>query len=490
MKIVLIKPPYSSKEEFGDMSYMGSCEPPLGLCCLAAVLRENSIDVEIIDSIALKIGFEETVNKAVNNNPMFVGFSAETPTICNAAKLAEMIKRKRPDITTIIGGTHISALPEKTMESFPQLDIGVIGEGEMTLLELLNTLSNGRDVRNVRGLVIRRNNKPVMTDRRESIKCLDSLPVPAWDLLPFLPHHYYLSFYSVRKTPSISLVTSRGCGFKCSFCYQGVFGRKVRRHSAAYVMNMIRDLYHNYGIREIRFQDDIFLSDENRLVTLCEMLINENLDISWSCLSSVEKIKKETLSIMKKAGCWQILLGIESGSQVILREIKKNVRLSQIESGLRLIHDAGIRSVGYFMIGYPAETRDTIKETIKFARKMPIDDFRMNYLVPFPGTEIHSVASRTGILNKDWNEMNFFKGPCFVPEKLSKKDIIYYRRLAYFLFYFRPGILLSYLSMVFTRPSFITNYLRGGWILIKYFSQITTEHFKLKKTTPQNIQNS
>ncbi len=467
-KVVLVKPPISAREIYGDLAEAGSNEPPLGLAYLAASLRENGIEVAILDALALKLTFENTLKSILSLKPKFVGITAVTLDVHHAAKVAEMIKKEAPEIITILGGVHITAVPEETMAKFPQFDIGVINEGEATLVELIKALESNAHLGVVKGIIFREGGSLVMTPLRPFNDNLDSLPMLAWDLLPDLPKYYSTPPYSLDRSPSISIMTTRGCGMRCTFCFQGAFGRAVRMHSADYILRTVKHLYHTYGIRNIRILDDNFLSKANRVHEFCEKLIREKMDLTFSCFSRVDAVNEELLKLLKKAGCWQLIYGIESGSQEILNTVKKGISLAQVEKAIRLTKKARIRSLGYFMVGFPKENKRAIQETISFLKKLPLDDFKMNLLAPFPGSELYTTAAQYGYFNKDWKAMNMYTEPCFIPHGLTKEELLYYRRKAFREFYLRPRVIISYLLLI-KNPAHLLKLYKGARALLKFW---------------------
>lgn len=464
-KIILVKPPISARELYGDLAEAGSSEPPLGLAYLASNLRQNGFDADILDALILKLTFKDATEVILKKKPKYVGITAVTIDVYHAAKVAEMIKEKAPQIITIIGGVHVTAVPRETMARFPQFDIGVIGEGEQTLVELLKSLENKVDLRSVDGIIFRQNGNLIMTVPRAFNKDLDSLPMPAWDLLPNLPKYYSIPLYSSDRSPSSSIMTTRGCGMQCTFCFQGAFGRVIRMHSADYILRMIKYLYHTYGIRNIRILDDNFLLKRDRIYEFCQKLIAEKLDLTFSCLSRVDTINEELLKLLKRAGCWQMIYGVESGSQEILDTVKKGVRLEQIEKAIRLTKKARIRSLGYFMIGFPKETKESIEKTIAFAKRLPLDDFKMNILTPFPGSELYTTAYQYGYFNNDWQAMNMYTEPCFIPYGLTKEELVSLRKKAFREFYLRPRIFFSYIRLI-RNPAHILKLYKGSKALL------------------------
>jgi len=446
--IILTTSPLSRQALYGIMSEVGAYDPPLGLAYLAANLRKHNISVEIVDANAMGLTRDELVNLIITKAPRYVGITAVTLDIYSAAKLAHDIKQKNRDIITMLGGVHLTAVPRETMEKFPQFDIGVIGEGETTLLEAIQALNGKKNLQTVNGLVYRLNGEVIFTQPRGMNYTLDSYPPPAWDLIPGFPHNYPVPPYSTYQGPSCSIVTSRGCGRRCTFCFQGTMGRSLRFHSAEYVLTIIKHLFSHYDIRDLRFVDDQFLASKTRSEKICAMLIKEKLNLTFSCLARIDTINPPLLRLLKKAGCRQINFGIESGSQRILDLVKKDIKLEEIFQAVKWTHEEGIRTLGYFMIGFPTETEQTIKESITFAKKLPLDDISIFLLTPFPGTELYGCAHHYGIFKKDWKAMSLFIEPCFVPHGLTKEKMLALRKKAILQFYVRPRIIFSYLRRI------------------------------------------
>ena len=463
--IIFTRPLLTAEEMYGELAPAGADEPSLGLCYLAAVTRENNYKTEIVDAMALKLKNEELAKVIAEKNPKVVGVSAVTLSVYNAGDLAKKIKALNKNIKIIIGGVHVTALPEETMNKFPEFDIGILGEAEETIIEFLKALDNKKEPDNIPGLIIRTNNGLKITAKRPFIKNLDSLPMPAWDLLPDMKKYYHLPAWSLNRSASALLITSRGCSNACTYCDRGCFGNLVRAHSADYVMRMIEELYENYEVRQFRINDDNFILFKPRLKEICQKIIEKKLDIKWSCFGRASNADPDMLALMKRAGCWQISYGVETGSQELHNLENKNLTLGQIEKAIKLTKKAGIRTIGFTMIGHPKETIQTIKDTIKFCKRLALDDFKMVYLTPYPATPLYKEVEKYGTLNNDWRKMNAYTEPCFVPYGLTKEDLIKYRKLAYRQFYLRPKIIFSYLLQI-RSPAQLVVLFKGGLSLL------------------------
>ena len=487
-QVVLVNPPLSNEERYGIKLKAGGQTPPNGLAIIAAVVRKNRT-VAIIDGAAEGLNYDEIVDKILNYDASYVGLTASTVSIFNAMEIARRIKERNKNIKVILGGAHITAAPEETMEKFKGLiDYGVIREGEITFPELLTALDKKKSTKKINGLIYYQQNKKeertlsiptsgatkqsgvttqddekgyslrevpslsvdthsadilIRTPPRDYIMNLDEIPIPAWDLLPNLAEHYTPPVHTLKKFPAAMIVSSRGCSGLCAFCSNSVFGRRYRWHSPRYIINMIKTLKETYGIKEIQFKDDNLLINKVMLKELCEIMINEKINISWNCSGRIDMINPEILKLMKKAGCWQIWYGLESGSDKILKELKKNTTVEQIRYAIKITKEAGISSGGFFMIGNPTETVEDIEKTISLLLELPLDEFHISHLTPFPGCELYKTADQYGTFDRDWKKMSGWQ-ILFVPNGLTKEQLVYYSNLAFRKFYFRPRIIWNF----------------------------------------------
>jgi len=464
--ILLINPPLTLKERYGNLAAGGEKMVPLGLCYLAAAARYEGFNIEIIDAEAQNLNFNDVVNRVVIKSPSVVGFTAVTASIYKVAMLAEAIKKNDPSIYIVLGGPHISAAFTQTMQRFPQFDFGIISEGEISLVKLLKKLLRKKRVDDVPGLVIRENGAVRLSSPVSPITNLDELPLPAWDLLEGFPQKYTLNVHTYGKTPAASLITSRGCNGRCVFCDQSVFGNKVRFYSCQYIIRLIKYLIKNYNIKEISFQDDNFLASAGRVKEICSSIIKEKLDISWTCHARVDAVDAEILKMLKMAGCWEIAYGFESGSQKILNILNKGITLEQNVDAAKVTKKAGIRVRGLFIIGSPGEGVVDFEKTINFVLNNEIDAVSMMNFTPFPGTEIYSKVRQYGVIEDNWSKMNLWT-PTFVPYGLSKEQIKIYSKRFFKSFYFRTKIIWEHLKNVKSFRHFI-KLVHSAWGVVRF----------------------
>jgi anaerobic magnesium-protoporphyrin IX monomethyl ester cyclase len=461
--IVLVNPPYSfwSPEKNHLRPFIGT-HPALGLLTLAGVLRKEGFPVKILESASLGLSLSQTVDLVLRENPEYLGLTCTTASVDNAARIARAVKQKKPGIRVLVGGSHITALPVETFNRYPDFDFGVLGEGEATLGELLGAVEGGMDFPLVESAVFREGGKVRVNPRRRFIQHLDELPFPAYDLLPSFPQAYRPPFLNYLKGPTASLTSSRGCPQTCTFCDRSVFGNRYRYFSEEYLLELISSLRRRYGIQHLIFTDDQFAASRPRLIRLCEKLARADLKIRWNCDARADSVDPDQLKLMKRAGCWMISYGIESGSQKILDQIQKGITLDRVEQALRWTREAGIRAKGLFMVGYPQETEETLDQTLSFIRRAPLDEINLSFLTPYPGTEIYRQIRGSPEFDEDWARMNalhcLFKPRALSRERLEKAYGRIIRR-----FYLRPGITRSYLGHLLRSPENGARLAAGLW---------------------------
>ena len=460
--ICLANAPYFLEERYGKLASVGATLPNLGLLMLAAVLRRAGHRVRIVDASAQGLGYEQTIEEIDRFQPDIIALTAVTPSIVKTVKLASMIKKGHPSTSIVIGGPHFTAVPEQTLLDFPVFDYGAIGEGEHTLEELVEALARGGSPADVPGVAWRENGTVIFSPHRSPIKDLDALPFPAWDLLDGFPSQYHPALFKYKKLPSTHIISARGCPNKCIFCDTSVFSRQIRFHSPEYVLEMVGYLVKDFGIKEIIFEDDQFLISKKRVAEICEGLLKTRWGISWCCSGRVTSVNDlALLKLMKRSGCWQISYGIESGNQEILDFAKKGITLDQIEKAVHLTHKAGILSKGYFIFGLPHETEETMKNTIHFAKHIPLNDMSIFTLTPFPGSEMYAIAEQFGTIEKDFEKMNLLD-VVYVPNGLSKEKLLYYQRRFMREFYLRPRIIGNYVERLMMNPRNMLNMFKAS----------------------------
>ncbi|MFH1711033.1 MAG: radical SAM protein [Nanoarchaeota archaeon] len=440
MKILLVNP--NIKRKIGKSLRASPSLPPMGISYLAAVLRKERHDVKILDMNALNMQPLEIIGYLKIFSADVVGFSVTCPAIYRVFKMAEKIKEIYPDTTIILGGPHPSSLPEESIEK-KFVDFVIMGEGEQTILELIKEIEGKKRFASVEGIAFQKNGKVLYTAKRERICDLDSLPFPAIDLLPLERYKSNETKYSKFMT----ILTSRGCPGKCNYCNKQVFGDCCLMRSAENIIKEIEFLIKKYGYREFHIVDDLFTNDRKRIVKFCNMVIDRKLNIKWKCGNGVRvgSVDLELLKLMKKAGCYSLGFGIESGSQQILNNMKKGQTLEQCENAVRWAKKAGINTVGFFMLGNLGEDEKTMQETIDFAKKIDVDIAQFMILTPYPKTPIREVIEKEGkIFENNWENYGQLGGVAIFEHGKLKKELMekMYKK-AYKEFYWRPEYILK-----------------------------------------------
>ncbi len=398
MKILLVAPPGGYKITIP--------KPPLGLAYIAAHLEKNSShEVKIIDMYSSGMSPDSLLSEIQAFSPEIVGFSAVTPQINIVGSLGKMINEKcDKEICLIAGGPHPSTVPERTLAENPSLDVAVFGEGEDTMLELCNSLDTTKNLSTVAGIAYRENGSIKINQKRPLIGNIDEIPFPAWHKLNM---KQYLDFDYLFNKKAFPIITSRGCTGRCTFCdAQGVWSGRLRMRSAGNIADEISAIRSTYGVNHIVILDDNFTINSKRAELICSEIEKRDLKISWECNGRVDRVNREMLDMMRKAGCTYIAYGIESGSQEILDYTKKNITLEQIRTAVKATKESGMRVGGFIMMGFPPETEEHIKSTVDFIKELNLDWVsELSILVPYPGTEIYKEMKSEGLLiREDWNK--------------------------------------------------------------------------------------
>ena len=467
-KITFINPPYDSiAKGYEFVKEITNNSPSLGLLYLAAEVRQHGYEPEIIESNIMNLTIEEVVDSVVASNPAYVGITLFTVGVWNTAAIARMVKERLPDTIIIIGGPHVSSMGRETMERFSQFDYAVLGEGEKTLIDLLKAIESDASRSEIPELIYRDGPFIAQTQGRAINRDLDYLPMPAWDLLPDFPQAYKPAIYDYPRGPVATIAASRGCPFHCKFCDTSTFGDRVRYYSPARVVEMMKHLKQTYGIRHVMFVDDLFLASRKRASEFCERLIQANLNMTWSCTSRVDTVHEDVLALMKKAGCWEISFGLESGSQEMLEKMVKSAKVKDSENAVKLTAAAGIRTKGLFMLGYPGETIESIEETKQFVRRIPMTIMNLTKFTPYPGSPIYYDLYGANIRDDHWEKMN---GMNFLwsPEGISINELDQHYRDILISFYRRPAISWHYTWLTVLYPQHMIRLAKFGVLFLKH----------------------
>lgn len=433
LKVALINP----------AQYDRYAQPPMGLALIAAVLEEAGYQVTVLDANALGLGLKEVATRVTDAD--VVGLTAMTPTIGAAIGIARYLKQTNSNSTIVLGGAHATLLPEETLSIAPEIDVIVRGEGEKTIVELLQVLEDKQALDGIPGISYRKDDAIVHNPPRSANVDLDSLPFLAYHLLPwqkYRPHPPH-----GRAYPFAAIITSRGCPYRCSYCSKPIFGSKFRAQTPERVVEEIAYYRDRFGFKEIAFYDDVFTLDKKRAYAIADEIIRAGIKIDWTCETRVNLVDKELLRHMKRAGCYAIAYGIESASPDILEIINKDITLEQVEEVVRITREVGLQTIGYFMLGSPGESPETIDQTIQFAKKLKLDFAQFSITTPFPGTRLYELYLDGGKRDSIPWESFIYAGtdgrlnPVFESSRLSRSDLNYWVKRAYREFYLRPSYL-------------------------------------------------
>ncbi len=433
MKILLLSPPTDSVIK----SVIGVTGPPLGLAYLASIARNYGDEVRIIDSIAMDYTFEDVKGQIRKFDPDLIGMTATTSMIPDAYKVAEIAKNHNEEVKIIIGGPHVTFTQEETLRESPYIDFTVAGEGETIFSNLLLYFIGKKEIEDVKGISFRNSGKIVVTPPEQLIRDVDNIPLPALDLLP-------MDKYTAGTKRFGTLMTSRGCPYNCIFCSSSLqFGKIWRGHSTERVMTELRRLVYEYGIHEIEFLDDTFTLNMKRAVEISNNIKAEKLDIKWSGSARVNLFNDEIAKAMKDSGAHTIYFGIESGNQKTLDFIGKGIKLQQAIDSVRKGNAAGLHTLGSFIIGFPYDTAEEVRNTIKFSKKVKVKIAQFTIATPYPGTRLWELAKSNNLIRTmDWKKYTTLN-PVMNLKNFSDKKILGWLGKAYAYFYLRPTYLLN-----------------------------------------------
>jgi len=474
MKILLINPPQVYNK--GETPFLVF---PLGLGYLAAVLRKNKFNIEILDCLGggfhiktkylsnkyiIGLPFDKIRKKIQTSKPQVVMlscyFSVQYHIIFH---IANIIKSINKNIKVIVGGNPVSAKPKEFLKN-ANIDFAVIGEGELPLLNLLNSLINKANMHKINGLGFKKNKKIIINKKLNLVQKLDKLPFPAWDLFPiekYLSSRYKHTMIAPNCRVA-EVITSRGCPYSCTYCAsQIVSGNRWRTRSISNVISEISTLKSKYNVREIHFLDDNLLYNRKRFEQLCKELINSRLNIKWTMPNGIQtnNLDEKLLVLMKKAGCYAIFLPIESTNQKIIKKhTNKKISLSHSKNIVKKAQELGLYLVGFFLIGFFEETKKDINNTIKFATDLGLDEAYFSIVTPLPGTRYYEEHS------KSIDNYNYLspKNANIDTKYLRRKEIEKIRDYAYMYFE---------LHKLFSRPFSYLNFNQIKRIMryLKYF---------------------
>ncbi len=414
--------------------------PPMDLAYHAAVLERSGFTCVIRDYSTTGTSPAQALDEILKMKPRVVFFSSTQPTQANDLAFAERFKESNPGVKVVLRGESVTYQDENILNDYPQIDFILRGESEETFADLAKVLMGGdlRPLEELPGLTYRAEGKIIHTPDRPFIKDLDKLPWPARHLLD---QDLYRSPETGNKLTT--LYTARGCPHPCIFCPAPLAsGRRARLRAVEDLIAEIKDCLGSYGIREFLFHGDTFTYSKKWTLDLCESIVREGLDIRWGCNSRVDTIDREMMEAMKRAGCWVIGFGVESGHEETLKRIRKGVTRQQIVEAFRLCRRVGIRSHAFFVFGFPWEGPEHLQADLKLAKEIDPDFFDFNIAYPLPGTELLNLVCEEGLLDPLLVDQGGYALPATRTHYLSGKDLDQWRRKALLSLYLRPRYIL------------------------------------------------
>ena len=395
MRVLLLSTPHPLEE---------SPLPPLSLGYLASALLRQGVEVKVLDFLVTRYRPEKLRRELEEYRPCLVGVTCVTLNYPIARRMLKVCKGFDPRIFTVIGGPHVTFALEETLLRSPWIDAIVIGEGERTLVELVKAVEGGQDIGQVPGLAFADEGMVAKTSPQARIENLDQLPLPARELLP-------MAKYRALGAPC-TVITSRGCPFSCIFCSGSrMFGAKVRFRNPGLVVDEIEQIQLDFGPTRINIVDDTFTLDHRHAQAVCEEMLRRNLKVKWSAFARVDRVSKDLVQTMKRAGCEWMLFGVESADEGILKTIRKGTTLDEVRRGVQTASEAGIGVFNSFILGLPGENRDTVHKSMTLADELYHRygaKYGFHMLCPLPGTELYERAKDYGvrILSRNWTRYN------------------------------------------------------------------------------------
>ncbi len=455
MKVLLIQPPARVLRRESIVI------PPLGLAYLASSLEQDGHTVKILDAFAKGLNWTEFKEEVKKEEPDLIGIGGMTPIIDSTIRA---IKICRPHTSLIVvGGPHIAVHKQGFFRECPQADLGILGEGEESFRLLLKRIESGGDYRDIPGLV----SQEILNPPQNWIENLDNLPFPARHLLANDLYRYAL-WPGKRIT---TIITSRGCPYQCIFCDKSIFGSQWRARSPKNVVDELELVVKEFGVHSIVIYDDLFTLKKERVIEICQIILEKGLKIKWKCEGRVDLIDAEMLKWMKKAGCTYIAYGVESANEHGLKYLKKGIKISQVRRAFELTRQAGIKPMAYFILGIPVETFKESLNTIKFAKELDPDYAQFSILSPYKGTKLYEDAKLHGWY-KEVEANNPFdkdqKRPVVISNNWSEGDLQKILRKAHRFFYFRPSYMFKKLIKVRNLRQ-ISDICSAGWGMIRWY---------------------
>lgn len=450
----LVYPPWAVLD---DRAILQNSLPPLGILSIASYLESLGRSTLVLDIHGEKLEDVDLIRFLQQHRPRIVGISVLTNMAIPAHKIAKICKEQIPDCLVVVGGAHAEAMPERMLRN-TAIDAVVRGDGEASMAEIVE----GVPFRDIPGLSYREDGRVVHNGPRPVEMDLDKFPLPAYHLVDF--DYYFPAVGSYRNLPAMNMLMTRGCPGKCNFCNSAK--TILRSRSPASIVRQIKFLHENYGIRQIQFYDDTFTAQKRACLEFCELMEKENMDVTWVAYVRGDCFSDRVAEAMKRSGCHQILIGIETGNEEIAKRMGKPIKKDEYFRVMDIArrHDLEVRAT--FIIGHLGDTWETMTDTLNFAIDLDVDLFQLNICTPYPGTQLYREVKEKGWLkSEDWNR--YGQGDVlFTQPQLSAEDIYRFERHAFRKFYLRPKVFLRMIKRISSLRHLLDYYRAATHLLI------------------------
>lgn len=470
MKVLLMMPPMGVEENYANFKTVAANMPSVGLAYIYSAFEEAGCEVRFKDYQCQKNSIDEIIDYIDCEQFDLVGMQAYITNINMCFEISSMIKHKRPNIKIILGGPHATIFPDMIIKH-PVVDFVCIGEGEITMKSLVECLNKQSEPKKILGLYYKDRDGTVhMNPRRPLIENLDMLPIPKYQI--FDPIQYFPAVH-IRGKRVCNMITSRGCPYKCTFCAATkIFGHRFRYYSIERSIKEMKFLKEKLLADSLQIYDDNFTTNKTRVKSLCKRMIEEKLNLQWVCYTRADALgDEEMLHLMKKSGCYMIVVGIENANERILKLINKSLSLNIARRNIRLVRKAKINVLSSFMIGLPSETITEIENTIKFSTSIGLTYATYPIFTPYPGTPIYEDAKKYGTIHSEnFDDFSRWGNGVYSSKGLSPEIYRKMQKKAFRRFYLKPKTILR-MTLEFTKLPFgrMCRFIRGGLLfLIKF----------------------
>lgn len=482
IRTLVLQPPISDEVMWGRFKKGSGYVPPLGIMYIASYMEDKGLHCDVLDCLVERYKLSDLKEFFIKNKYDLIGITCMTNSAGDAFESVKIIKEILPNSVVILGGVHPTALPEQTVKESPESNLIIIGEGEQTFVDLATCLQEGKDHHTVDGIAYwsKEENKVKYTLPRTPIPDLDILPFPAYHKVPM--HKYIPHVTQYVDLPNYPIVLQRGCPYQCTYCDHGaVLGRKIRSLSVERAIENVRHLVKNYGAKGIYFLDSVLTVRRDFIMQFLKALQEQPFKISFACNARADQLDYELLKEMKKAGCWMIQIGIESGNIKSLELIKKAsysaafkpdpndpsgrpLLLNRYEEEIRNCQKLGIQVMASYILGLPGETVEDVATTIKFAKKLATETALFFLPVPYPGSHLLQQAKEDGGLkeNMSWKDYSAvdYSNPVYINPKIGKEKMQELLNRAFNEYYKEPKVIWRNIKKI-TRPKDLMKYTKA-----------------------------